>query len=76
VCSNGRSVPRSLVEQHILESVVARLLDPDAITEALRVMRAEVNLEFFEPVAAISFPIMALSDSALSRVWLHGDRLQ
>jgi hypothetical protein len=34
------------------------------------------NLKFFEPVGNISFPIMALRDFVVSRVWLHGDRLQ
>ncbi len=40
-CSNGLSVPRALAELHILEPVVSRLLDPDAISEAIRQMRAE-----------------------------------
>jgi DNA invertase Pin-like site-specific DNA recombinase len=39
-CVNALTVPRTTVEQYVLEPVMTRLLDPDSIAEAMRQMRA------------------------------------
>lgn len=42
-CANALSVPRLAVESHVLEPVISRLLDPDAIGEAMRRLRARAR---------------------------------
>lgn len=44
-CSNGLSVPRTNAEAYILEPVMSQLLDPAAIAEAMREMRAQAKNE-------------------------------
>jgi site-specific DNA recombinase len=40
-CSNGASVPRSILEERILQPVMEDLLSPESIDRAMRTMRAE-----------------------------------